>query len=144
MPEKTGSTGGMVFVVVEHELRGAAGLAIRETQSIVFLPIAPAFTPPPRRPGPTGSLVIDVDKRAHPHFSVETPFLAAVVKGTKFGVNVGANSASVEVERGLVEVDDFAMLTVSSCAAGQESSSPCAAGAKSERAGSANGREEKQ
>ncbi len=61
--EKTGSTGGMVFVVVEHELRGAAGLAIRETQSIVFLPIAPAFTPPPRRPGPTGSLVIDAERR---------------------------------------------------------------------------------
>ncbi len=58
--EKTGSTGGMVFVSVAHELHGAAGLAIRETQSIVYLPIAPDFTPPPKKPGPTGDLVFDV------------------------------------------------------------------------------------
>jgi len=58
--EKTGSTGGMVFVVVEHELHGKAGLAIKETQSIVYLPIAPVFTPPPKIPGPTGNLAFDV------------------------------------------------------------------------------------
>lgn len=58
--EKTGSTGGMVFVVVEHELHGAAGLAIRETQSIVYLPIAPEFTPPPKKPGPTEDLAFDI------------------------------------------------------------------------------------
>ncbi len=57
--EKTGSTGGMVFVTVAHELFGAAGLAVRETQSIVYLPIAPDFTPPPKKPGPTEGLVID-------------------------------------------------------------------------------------
>ncbi len=60
--EKTGSTGGMVFVVVEHELYGSAGLAIRETQSIVYLPIAPEFTPPPKKPGPSGDLAFDVDQ----------------------------------------------------------------------------------
>lgn len=58
--EKTGSTGGMVFVTLAHELRGAAGLAIRETQSIVYLPIAPEFTPPPKSPGPTENLVFNV------------------------------------------------------------------------------------
>ncbi|ABV94227.1 hypothetical protein Dshi_2493 [Dinoroseobacter shibae DFL 12 = DSM 16493] len=58
--EKTGSTGGMVFVTVAHELRGAAGLAVRETQSIVYLPIAPEFRPPPKKPGPVDSLVFDV------------------------------------------------------------------------------------
>lgn len=57
--EKSGSTGGMVFVEVAHELRGDTGLAIRETQSIVYLPIAPTFTPPPKKPGPTEDLVID-------------------------------------------------------------------------------------
>ncbi|MEO0676841.1 MAG: MaoC family dehydratase N-terminal domain-containing protein [Pseudomonadota bacterium] len=57
--EKTGSTGGMVFVTVAHEIHGAAGLAVRETQSIVYLPIAPVFTPPPKIPGPTEDLVID-------------------------------------------------------------------------------------
>lgn len=58
--EKSGSTGGMVFVTVAHELQGAAGLAIRETQSIVYLPIAPKFTPPPKTPGPTENLAFDV------------------------------------------------------------------------------------
>ena len=58
--EKTGSTGGMVFVVVEHELHGRCGLAIRETQSIVYLPIAPEFTPPPKKPGPTTDLAFDI------------------------------------------------------------------------------------
>ncbi len=58
--EKYGSTGGMVFVEVAHELRGRAGLAIRETQTIVYLPIAPQFTPPPKQPGPTANLVFDV------------------------------------------------------------------------------------
>lgn len=58
--EKRGSTGGMVFVEVAHEVRGRAGLAIKETQTIVYLPIAPEFTPPPKTPGPTESLVIDV------------------------------------------------------------------------------------
>lgn len=57
--EKTGSTGGMVFVVVEHELFGSQGLAVRETQAIVYLPIAPEFTPPPKHPGPTENLSVD-------------------------------------------------------------------------------------
>ncbi len=58
--EKTGSTGGMVFVVVEHELHSARGLAVRESQSVVYLPIAPEFTPPPKTPGPTEGLAFDV------------------------------------------------------------------------------------
>jgi 3-methylfumaryl-CoA hydratase len=57
--EKTGSTGGMVFVTVDHELHGGAGLAVRERQNIVYLPIAPEFTPPPKKPGPVDGLVID-------------------------------------------------------------------------------------
>lgn len=58
--EKTGSTGGMVFVVVQHSLHSARGLAIEETQSIVYLPIAPRFAPPPKVSGPTGLLAVDV------------------------------------------------------------------------------------
>ena len=56
----------------------------------------------------TGQVTVDVEKRSRPHFVVETPFLAAVVKGTRFSVRVGGKSASVSVERGLVGVDDFA------------------------------------
>jgi 3-methylfumaryl-CoA hydratase len=57
--EKTGSTGGMVFVEVTHEMRGGAGLAVCERQTIVYLPIAPQFTPPPKQLAPTEGLVID-------------------------------------------------------------------------------------
>src|ERR1019366_4795061 len=38
---------------------------------------------------------------------VETPYLAAVVKGTQFRVSVTAASTSVDVLRGQVEVADF-------------------------------------
>src|SRR4051812_28331780 len=54
-----------------------------------------------------GSILLDVEKRNVKHFEVETPFLAAVVKGTQFSVTVGAKSTSVDVKRGQVEVSDF-------------------------------------
>ncbi|MGC8030557.1 FecR domain-containing protein, partial [Salmonella enterica] len=40
-------------------------------------------------------------------FEVETPYLAAVVKGTHFSVTVDAGSTKVGVLRGQVEVSDF-------------------------------------
>jgi 3-methylfumaryl-CoA hydratase len=49
----------MVFVVVEHEIHGAEGLAVRESQSIVYLPIPSQYTPPPKKEGPLDALVID-------------------------------------------------------------------------------------
>ena len=39
-----------------------------------------------------------------PHFGVKTPYLAAVVKGTTFTVNVGPVGSSVQVTEGAVEV----------------------------------------
>jgi hypothetical protein len=54
-----------------------------------------------------GSILLDVEKRNVKHFEVETPYLAAVVKGTQFRVTVNADSTSVEVTRGQVEVADF-------------------------------------
>src|ERR1035441_7611282 len=54
-----------------------------------------------------GSILLDVEKRNVKHFEVETPYLAAVVKGTHFRVSVNAASTSVEVLRGQVEVADF-------------------------------------
>lgn len=54
-----------------------------------------------------GRLLLDVEKKNVKHFSVETPFLAAVVKGTQFSVEVGRNETSVTVNRGVVEVLDF-------------------------------------
>ena len=54
-----------------------------------------------------GSILLEVEKRNVKHFEVETPYLAAVVKGTQFRVTVGAASTSVDVVRGQVEVADF-------------------------------------
>ncbi|QFT69527.1 FecR protein [Labrenzia sp. THAF35] len=55
-----------------------------------------------------GTIEVDVEKRQQPHFTVETPFFAAVVKGTRFEVNVQGMQARVSVERGVVAVEDFA------------------------------------
>ncbi|MTW17276.1 hypothetical protein GJ689_13790 [Rhodoplanes serenus] len=55
-----------------------------------------------------GTLLLDVDKRPVQHFSVETPYLAAVVKGTQFRVTVGSGSSDVEVVNGAVEVTALA------------------------------------
>jgi len=53
-----------------------------------------------------GLVAIEADVRNVEHFSVETPHLAAVVKGTKFVVTSGKSAASVKVIRGRVAVED--------------------------------------
>jgi hypothetical protein len=55
----------------------------------------------------SGQVEYDVDRREAPHFTVETPYLAAVVKGTRFKVSVYNGGASVRVLRGRVEVTDL-------------------------------------
>ncbi|TAU79553.1 hypothetical protein ELI41_31765 (plasmid) [Rhizobium leguminosarum] len=55
-----------------------------------------------------GSLDLEIEKRSQPHTTVQTPYLAAVVKGTIFHVTVGKSKASVSVDRGLVQVTSFA------------------------------------
>jgi hypothetical protein len=54
-----------------------------------------------------GSILLEVEKRNVKHFEVETPYLAAVVKGTQFSVTVNAQNTTVDVKRGQVEVSDF-------------------------------------
>jgi hypothetical protein len=54
-----------------------------------------------------GSILLDVEKRDVKHFVVETPYLAAVVKGTQFRVTVNKDDSRVDVVRGQVEVSDF-------------------------------------
>jgi FecR protein len=54
-----------------------------------------------------GSILLEVEKRNVKHFEVETPYLAAVVKGTQFRVTVEKQGTSVDVLRGQVEVQDF-------------------------------------
>jgi hypothetical protein len=52
----------------------------------------------------SGRAQLSVRKRNSAHFSVETPYLVAVVKGTRFNVAVGQNSAQVLVQEGRVAV----------------------------------------
>ena len=55
----------------------------------------------------SGSIVLDVEKRNVKHFEVETPLLAALVKGTRFRVTVEKDRSYVDVLRGQVEVSDL-------------------------------------
>lgn len=52
----------------------------------------------------SGQANFAVRKKSRAHFSVETPYLVAVVKGTKFKVAVARTSAEVSVQEGRVEV----------------------------------------
>ena len=51
-----------------------------------------------------GNIVYRIKKMTTPHFAVQTPYLAAVVKGTTFSVTVNENGATVQVLEGRVEV----------------------------------------
>lgn len=51
-----------------------------------------------------GSAIYKIGKQKQPHFQVDTPYMAAVVKGTAFTVSVDDDEASVMVTEGLVEV----------------------------------------
>jgi hypothetical protein len=67
-----------------------------------------------------GSILLDVEKRNVKHFQVDTPYLAAVVKGTQFRVTIGAGKTSVDVVRGQVEVADFKSGQIAQVMAGQQ------------------------
>ena len=83
-----------------------------------------------------GEAAFEVEKRNVQHFEVETPFLAAVVKGTKFVVKVDSAGARVNVERGVVEVFDFDTGQVGLVKAGQFATTSNASGAGLELGGS--------
>lgn len=51
-----------------------------------------------------GSALYRIGKKKTPHFQVDTPYLAALVKGTAFTVNVTRTRADVLVSEGAVEV----------------------------------------
>ena len=54
-----------------------------------------------------GNVVFKIQKKTTPHFQVDTPYLAAVVKGTTFSVTVTPAGASVQVTEGLVQVQSL-------------------------------------
>ena len=50
-----------------------------------------------------GNAIFQIEKRPDPHFSVGTPYLAAVVKGTTFSITVSPEGTSLQVTEGAVE-----------------------------------------
>jgi hypothetical protein len=107
---------------------GAASraLLVRNAETISVGPNA-AIAVPPGGNNPEfttilqngGLVAFNVDKRNVQHFSVETPYLAAVVKGTEFSVEVAPDVATVRVTRGVVEVTALANGYVIALTAGQ-------------------------
>lgn len=93
---ETGASGRVVLT------RGQESVAIGPN-SRVMLPSAPVN-------GNTqvlqtvGSALYQIGKQKAPHFQVDTPYLAAVVKGTTFTVSVTEGVASVDVSEGLIQV----------------------------------------
>ena len=94
---------------VETKATGRAVL-VRGLESIVVGPNSRVQLPKNEVNGNTqvlqtmGSALYQIGKQPKPHFQVDTPYLAAVVKGTKFTVTVDGDDASVAVSEGLVEV----------------------------------------
>lgn len=66
-----------------------------------------------------GSILLNVEKRNVKHFEVETPYAAAVVKGTEFRVTVESGKTQVAVSRGQVEVANFKSGQIAQVIAGQ-------------------------
>lgn len=54
-----------------------------------------------------GTMLYKVKHTGVPHFAVQTPMLAAVVKGTSFSVVVDKDRAAVQVTEGVVEVSSL-------------------------------------
>ena len=94
--------------------RNGRVLLTRGEESILISPNSVVGLPAEKKQGlsttifqQAGSILLEVEKRNVKHFEVETPYLAAVVKGTQFRVSVNAAGTSVDVLRGQVEVADF-------------------------------------
>ncbi|WFU75335.1 FecR family protein [Bradyrhizobium sp. CB2312] len=94
--------------------RNGRVLLMRGEETILISPNSVVGLPAEKKEGlsttiiqQAGSILLEVEKRNVKHFEVETPYLAAVVKGTQFSVTVGAGSTKVGVRRGQVEVSDF-------------------------------------
>lgn len=94
--------------------RNGRVLLVRGEETILISPNSVVGLPAEKKEGlsttiiqQAGSILLEVEKRNVKHFEVETPYLAAVVKGTHFSVTVGSGSTKVGVLRGQVEVSDF-------------------------------------
>jgi hypothetical protein len=86
-------------------------LLVRSEESVFIGPYTTAAIAQHPTPGmqttvhlQRGQANLTVQKKSRAHFSVETPYLVAVVKGTKFKVAVTSSFAEVAVQEGRVQV----------------------------------------
>lgn len=91
------------------ELSGATEIRIFDRQGERMTTIMQAY----------GTVTIEAERLQIQHFSVQTPFLAAIVKGTRFTVHSDDTQSSVDVSRGLVQVQDYTHGVATDIAPGQ-------------------------
>ena len=129
--QKTDIVGGMVIApgVSVHTSDRARVMLLRGTKSMVIGPksIVAISEQPSEGLSTTvlekvGTVSFDVEKQNVQHFSVETPMLAAVVKGTHFTVAVGRAAGQVKVARGTVQVTSLRTGQQTDVTAGQHAS----------------------
>lgn len=113
---RTGRNGRVLLVRGEEQI-------LISPNSIIGIPAEKTSDRPTTIQQQAGSILLEVEKRNVQHFEVETPYLAAVVKGTQFRVSVTPIGAKVEVVRGQVEVADFKSGQIAQILPGQSAQS---------------------
>jgi FecR-like protein len=90
-------------------------LLVRDAESVFIGPHSIAAIAAHPTPGmrttvllQKGKLDLSVNTKSRPHFSIETPYLVAIVKGTKFQVTSFASRSEVTVKEGRVRVKALA------------------------------------
>ncbi|MEL7446187.1 MAG: FecR domain-containing protein, partial [Pseudomonadota bacterium] len=81
--------------------KGSRAVLVRQKEYVVVKPGARLKIADPEKDGPVtqffqyiGNALFKVEKKSTPHFGVETPYMAAVVKGTTFNVAVSQEGTS--------------------------------------------------
>lgn len=113
--QKAALTSGSSLAVGDNISTGSNGrvLLTRGAETILISPNSSIGIPEKKGELSTtitqraGTILLEVEKRNVKHFEVETPYLAAVVKGTQFSVSVDRTGTKVNVLRGQVQVADF-------------------------------------
>jgi len=93
----TGSNGRAVLVRGEDYLVVAPSSKLHVAQPVAANPLLQMFQD-------SGNVVYKIKHLATPHFSVQTPYLAAVVKGTTFSITVTDAGTALQVIQGALEV----------------------------------------
>jgi len=107
------ATGGSALALGDTISTGRDGRAVlvRGQEFMIVAPNSRVRIVAPEKPESVtqifeeiGNVVFKINKKSTPHFGVQTPYLAAVVKGTTFSVTVTDAGSSVQVTEGAVQV----------------------------------------